>query len=160
MIRVVDKARFYWNSLTISNSFQTFYLPHRQPEQISHAKFRQIPKMLSFYFISGFFLKNIVFCSCIGLLECVHCLVAVFMGYYCIGDLPSKAQGSLRDPHGEKVYSEANQTLTKPNQTKCYSNQNLPKPNQTVVCSSVPVNCSGIQWRAPQTLLKIYLLAI
>ena len=56
--------------------------------------------------------------------------------------------------------TKPNQTLLKPNvtQTKTYPNQRLPKPNQTVVCSSV--QCSGIQWRAPQTLLKIYLLAI
>ena len=73
---------------------------------------------------------------------------------------PVQSPRFTQRPSWGKVYSEANQTLTKPNQTKCYSNQNLPKPNQTVVCSSVPVKCSGIQWRAPQTLLKIYLLAI
>ena len=85
-----DKARFYWNTLTISNSFKT-------SQSLKHARSAlNITLMPLFKMCQSLVAKRKKTCI-LWLFQSIWVsTVAVFMGHFCIGDLLSNAHCSLR----------------------------------------------------------------
>ena len=85
-----DKARFYWNTLTISNSFKT-------SQSLQHARSAlNITLMPLFKMCQSLVAKRKKTCI-LWLFQSIWVsTVAVFMGHFCIGDLLSNAHCSLR----------------------------------------------------------------